>query len=290
MKVRKIFDAKYGVPFDEELIVLVGKDEFLKKNAARSGRLARGSEGGDAVLSRQAARGPPAPDRHQDGAGERRRLHDHEGLLSRSDVAASTPMRSSECRNSRSRRAFKKEGGHAIAGRSQLSAAMSAIGGTRGVDAAAGGEKSGQGLHGRRPQRHGDRPAVAVDRGARVRFHRRPVGLRQEHVPAHRRRLRARDRRRAAPERAADRTARPRSRHDVSGSVAVSLAHRHRECGVAAGDEEACQSASVSPRPRVSRSRSSVALRRSLSRPAERRHEAAGGAGAAVRARSRRSC
>ena len=33
MKLRKIFDAKYGVPFDEELIVLVGKDEFLKKNA-----------------------------------------------------------------------------------------------------------------------------------------------------------------------------------------------------------------------------------------------------------------
>jgi ABC-type nitrate/sulfonate/bicarbonate transport system substrate-binding protein len=33
MKVRKIFDAKYGVPFDEELIVLAGKDEFLKKNA-----------------------------------------------------------------------------------------------------------------------------------------------------------------------------------------------------------------------------------------------------------------
>jgi ABC-type nitrate/sulfonate/bicarbonate transport system substrate-binding protein len=33
MKVRKIFDAKYGVPFDEELIVLIGKDEFLKKNA-----------------------------------------------------------------------------------------------------------------------------------------------------------------------------------------------------------------------------------------------------------------
>jgi ABC-type nitrate/sulfonate/bicarbonate transport system substrate-binding protein len=33
-KVRKIFDAKYGVPFEEELIVLIGKDEFLKKNAA----------------------------------------------------------------------------------------------------------------------------------------------------------------------------------------------------------------------------------------------------------------
>ena len=32
-KVRKLFDAKYGVPFDEELIVLAGKDEFLKKNA-----------------------------------------------------------------------------------------------------------------------------------------------------------------------------------------------------------------------------------------------------------------
>ena len=33
MRVRKIFDAKYGVPFDEELTVIVGKDEFLKKNA-----------------------------------------------------------------------------------------------------------------------------------------------------------------------------------------------------------------------------------------------------------------
>ena len=33
MKVRKIFDAKYGVPFEEELTVLVGRDEFLKKNA-----------------------------------------------------------------------------------------------------------------------------------------------------------------------------------------------------------------------------------------------------------------
>jgi ABC-type nitrate/sulfonate/bicarbonate transport system substrate-binding protein len=33
MKVRKIFDAKYGVPFDEELTVVVGKDAFLKKNA-----------------------------------------------------------------------------------------------------------------------------------------------------------------------------------------------------------------------------------------------------------------
>jgi ABC-type nitrate/sulfonate/bicarbonate transport system substrate-binding protein len=32
-KVRKLFDAKYGLPFDEELIVIAGKDEFLKKNA-----------------------------------------------------------------------------------------------------------------------------------------------------------------------------------------------------------------------------------------------------------------
>jgi ABC-type nitrate/sulfonate/bicarbonate transport system substrate-binding protein len=33
MKVRKIFDTKYGIPFDEELTVVVGKDAFLKKNA-----------------------------------------------------------------------------------------------------------------------------------------------------------------------------------------------------------------------------------------------------------------
>src|SRR5262245_61960894 len=34
MKVRKIFDAKYGVPFEEELTVIVGKDAFLKANAS----------------------------------------------------------------------------------------------------------------------------------------------------------------------------------------------------------------------------------------------------------------
>jgi ABC-type nitrate/sulfonate/bicarbonate transport system substrate-binding protein len=32
MRVRKIFDAKYGIPFEEELSVLIGKDAFLKKN------------------------------------------------------------------------------------------------------------------------------------------------------------------------------------------------------------------------------------------------------------------
>ena len=80
-----------------------------------------------------------------------------------------------------------------------------------------------------------------ADRRPRIRLHRRPVRLRQEHVPAHRRRLRAGDRRRGAPERAADRTARPRSRHDVPGSLAVSLAHRDRERRLAAGDEEAAE-------------------------------------------------
>jgi ABC-type nitrate/sulfonate/bicarbonate transport system substrate-binding protein len=34
LKVRKIFDAKYGLPFDEELTVVVGKDAFLTRNAA----------------------------------------------------------------------------------------------------------------------------------------------------------------------------------------------------------------------------------------------------------------
>jgi ABC-type nitrate/sulfonate/bicarbonate transport system substrate-binding protein len=32
--VARIFDAKYGLPFDEELDVLIGKDAFLKKNSA----------------------------------------------------------------------------------------------------------------------------------------------------------------------------------------------------------------------------------------------------------------
>ena len=34
MKVRKIFTAKDAAPFDEELIVMTAKEEFLKKNAA----------------------------------------------------------------------------------------------------------------------------------------------------------------------------------------------------------------------------------------------------------------
>jgi ABC-type nitrate/sulfonate/bicarbonate transport system substrate-binding protein len=34
MPVRKLFDSRYGMPFDQELIVLIGKDEFLKKNPA----------------------------------------------------------------------------------------------------------------------------------------------------------------------------------------------------------------------------------------------------------------
>jgi ABC-type nitrate/sulfonate/bicarbonate transport system substrate-binding protein len=34
MKVRKVFDAKYGMPFDEELTVVVAKREFLQKNAS----------------------------------------------------------------------------------------------------------------------------------------------------------------------------------------------------------------------------------------------------------------
>jgi len=33
LNVRKVFDSKYGVPFDEELIVLSAKDDYLKKNA-----------------------------------------------------------------------------------------------------------------------------------------------------------------------------------------------------------------------------------------------------------------
>ncbi len=33
VKVRKIFDSKYGLPFEEELIVITAKDDFLKKNA-----------------------------------------------------------------------------------------------------------------------------------------------------------------------------------------------------------------------------------------------------------------
>jgi ABC-type nitrate/sulfonate/bicarbonate transport system substrate-binding protein len=34
MPVRKLFDSQYGMPFEQELILLLGKDAFLKQNAA----------------------------------------------------------------------------------------------------------------------------------------------------------------------------------------------------------------------------------------------------------------
>jgi ABC-type nitrate/sulfonate/bicarbonate transport system substrate-binding protein len=34
MKVRKLLDSQYGMPFEQELIMLLGKDAFLKQNAA----------------------------------------------------------------------------------------------------------------------------------------------------------------------------------------------------------------------------------------------------------------
>jgi ABC-type nitrate/sulfonate/bicarbonate transport system substrate-binding protein len=34
MKVRKLFDSQYGMAFEQELIVLLGKDAFLRQNAA----------------------------------------------------------------------------------------------------------------------------------------------------------------------------------------------------------------------------------------------------------------
>ena len=34
LSVRKLFDSQYGMPFEQELILLLGKDPFLKQNAA----------------------------------------------------------------------------------------------------------------------------------------------------------------------------------------------------------------------------------------------------------------
>ena len=34
MRVRKLFDSQYGMPFEQELILLLGKDAFLKQNGA----------------------------------------------------------------------------------------------------------------------------------------------------------------------------------------------------------------------------------------------------------------
>src|SRR5215470_9991559 len=154
-------------------------------------------------------------------------------------------------------------------------------------DAAVGGEGPRQDVHGRRADRHRHRPSLSHHRRARIRLHRRPLGLRQEHVPPHRRRLRASERGRAPAQRTPDRPAGSRSRHDVPGALAVPLAYGHRECGLAAGDEGAGQARAARQGCGFSRPRASAPFRRPLSRTVEWRHEAAGRAGATVRARPR---
>ena len=126
MKVRKIFDAKYGVPFEEELTVLVGKDEFLKKNAGAVRALLQDFYGGDGVLSGETARSPTAPDRRPDGSGQFRRLHDHAGLLSRPDLAGRRRCTGENAGFPGQGRLPEEECRCPIAGRSRLSAAMSA--------------------------------------------------------------------------------------------------------------------------------------------------------------------
>src|SRR5215510_7034326 len=152
--------------------------------------------------------------------------------------------------------------------------------------AAVGGDRSRQDVHDRQPQRYSPRSSVFVDRRARIRLHRRAFGLWQEHVPAYYRRLRACERRCFAVERTADRPPGSRSRHDVSGAFAISLAHRHRERRMAARDEGIAETRAYGQGGRISRSRSSFSFRRSLSRPTERRNETARCPGTAVRPRS----
>src|SRR5262245_41404430 len=77
-----------------------------------------------------------------------------------------------------------------------------------------------------------------------------------------------------------------RSRHDVSGAFAVSLAHRHRERRMAARDEGIAETPAHRQGGRISRSRSSVPFRRSLSRSTQRRDETARQLGTVVCARS----
>ena len=75
-----------------------------------------------------------------------------------------------------------------------------------------------------RPERH--------DRAGPLRLSARPERMRQEHVPALRRRPRAADERRTAGRRPSGRQAGPRSQHGVPGLRAVSLVHRRRERAV----------------------------------------------------------
>ena len=122
MKVRKIFDAKYGIPFEEELIVLIGKDEFLKKNAGAVRGLLEDLKVGDRVLPGKPARSPPAPDRPQDGAGESRRLRGHERLLSRSRLAGRRRCAREDAGVPDQGRLPEEERRRTVAGRSQLPA------------------------------------------------------------------------------------------------------------------------------------------------------------------------
>jgi ABC-type nitrate/sulfonate/bicarbonate transport system substrate-binding protein len=81
-KVTKIFDAKYGVPFDEELVVLMSKEGFLKNNieaikgflvdlkAANDFYLSKMTEARQILLDAKMVRADPVIGTYAMGTGE----------------------------------------------------------------------------------------------------------------------------------------------------------------------------------------------------------------------------
>ena len=73
-KVTKLFSAKDAIPYDEELLVLIAKEEFLSRNAAAVRAMLEDLRTATAVLPGAAEGGAADPDRHQDGARAGRRV------------------------------------------------------------------------------------------------------------------------------------------------------------------------------------------------------------------------
>ena len=81
-KVTKICDAKYGVPFDEELVVLMSKEGFLKNNieaikaflvdlkAANDFYLSKMTEARQILLDAKMVRADPVIGTYAMGTGE----------------------------------------------------------------------------------------------------------------------------------------------------------------------------------------------------------------------------
>ena len=219
--------------------MLDGKEQFLKANAAAIRAFLDDLGRGNDVLSGEAEGSAADPHRHQDGARAAPSVPRHGGLLPRSGHARRGRDARADAGSTSSRPVSRRR--RRTSSSSWTSATCRSSGTGKPRHAAAGGEGPRQDVHAadNRSVTAIDRLSLAIDEHEFVSIV-GPSGCGKStflHILGGFEPATAA----TSAQRPAGRPSRPRSRHDVPGALAVSLAHRHRERRMAARDEGAAQ-------------------------------------------------